>query len=498
MRRGVVSWATLSLVCAMVLLAAPRLATQGATLSIVDAAPQGPTAQLQDANEIRVIFSEPMVALGRIPSNPTPESIIDHARDQGAVPLVRHDRPALLARSGLRAARLDALHRAHRRRCHERRRPAARHAVHVLVRHTDGEARLAAVVPARRPFRSARHPRSQVQSTCAPGRRPCAHRCPLRRSSMGCADADPGGARAPRVVRCRGPATVRCQGRVGAPGCEPAGCDPDAARPRLEHEDVPRRRRSGGARNNGRAGSRRVAARDDRHTDHRRAGARTSAAAAIVRCRTRRAVLRHRISVHGRLHALVVQRDRAYRRHLGRAICDGAASARPDEAGRGHAGPSCAHRSANDTRSIAGAGYRRRWLRSTAARERVSLSAAVHVSGGRRPDPRLSMAVDRAQLARHGLHQLRGRPWCVGNRRRAAAAFLQPQLQRRPSVAGEAGACRSDAAHPRAREERIPGRSRPAPARYAGCRSHPTRSSHTASTCARCFRRAARDSSGRA
>ena len=50
----------------------PEVATQSADLRVISAGPTGEINQLQDANEIRVIFSEPMVALGRIPSNPTP------------------------------------------------------------------------------------------------------------------------------------------------------------------------------------------------------------------------------------------------------------------------------------------------------------------------------------------------------------------------------------------------------------------------------------------
>ena len=46
--------------------------SQSAPLTIVNAGPIGEIGRLQDANEIRVIFSEPMVPLGRIPSNPTP------------------------------------------------------------------------------------------------------------------------------------------------------------------------------------------------------------------------------------------------------------------------------------------------------------------------------------------------------------------------------------------------------------------------------------------
>jgi alpha-2-macroglobulin len=52
--------------------AQPALAqAQSQALRVVSAAPGGEVAALADANEIRVVFSEPMVALGRIPANVT-------------------------------------------------------------------------------------------------------------------------------------------------------------------------------------------------------------------------------------------------------------------------------------------------------------------------------------------------------------------------------------------------------------------------------------------
>ena len=39
-------------------------------LSIVSGRPAGETADLGESREITVVFSEPMVALGRVPSNP--------------------------------------------------------------------------------------------------------------------------------------------------------------------------------------------------------------------------------------------------------------------------------------------------------------------------------------------------------------------------------------------------------------------------------------------
>jgi hypothetical protein len=58
----------LSVVCFV----APALISQSAQLRVLSATPTGELNQLSEANEVRVIFSEPMVALGRVPSNPTP------------------------------------------------------------------------------------------------------------------------------------------------------------------------------------------------------------------------------------------------------------------------------------------------------------------------------------------------------------------------------------------------------------------------------------------
>jgi hypothetical protein len=67
MRRAVVSGFVILLGGGMALSALPPRA-----LTVVQAGPVGEIRQMQDANEIRVVFSEPMVALGRIPSNPSP------------------------------------------------------------------------------------------------------------------------------------------------------------------------------------------------------------------------------------------------------------------------------------------------------------------------------------------------------------------------------------------------------------------------------------------
>ncbi|MCA1648988.1 MAG: Ig-like domain-containing protein [Acidobacteria bacterium] len=46
----------------------PQPAARAGALTVVSAGPTGETASLAEANEIRVVFSEPMVTLGRIPT----------------------------------------------------------------------------------------------------------------------------------------------------------------------------------------------------------------------------------------------------------------------------------------------------------------------------------------------------------------------------------------------------------------------------------------------
>ncbi len=68
MRRSAAPLLTFALVCLLSL----HASTQSAQLRVVSAGPTGEIGQLAEANELRVIFSEPMVALGQIPSNPLP------------------------------------------------------------------------------------------------------------------------------------------------------------------------------------------------------------------------------------------------------------------------------------------------------------------------------------------------------------------------------------------------------------------------------------------
>jgi hypothetical protein len=49
-------------------LALSTVSAQPPALTVLRAGPTGELASLDEANEIRIVFSEPMVALGRIPS----------------------------------------------------------------------------------------------------------------------------------------------------------------------------------------------------------------------------------------------------------------------------------------------------------------------------------------------------------------------------------------------------------------------------------------------
>jgi hypothetical protein len=68
-------FSTVLLILLSFLLSSQLASTQSAPLTVVSTGPSGELQQLEQANEIRVIFSEPMVSLGRIPTNPMPSWI---------------------------------------------------------------------------------------------------------------------------------------------------------------------------------------------------------------------------------------------------------------------------------------------------------------------------------------------------------------------------------------------------------------------------------------
>ncbi len=76
-------------------MAAQTPAGAGRNLSVVSAGPTGEVASLAEANEIRIVFSEPMVSLGRIPSVVQAALRDDHAGHPWRVSLVGDDDPHL-------------------------------------------------------------------------------------------------------------------------------------------------------------------------------------------------------------------------------------------------------------------------------------------------------------------------------------------------------------------------------------------------------------------
>ena len=91
-------------------------------LTVVSAGPTGEVASLAEANEIRIVFSEPMVDAWPHPRCCPGAVRQDHAGHRGRVPLVRHDDPDLHSCRETAAALRDALRR--HRRCRPRPRSA--------------------------------------------------------------------------------------------------------------------------------------------------------------------------------------------------------------------------------------------------------------------------------------------------------------------------------------------------------------------------------------
>ena len=71
MRGGIAAALPRSLFLAVLSLLSGFLLAQGPPLTVANAGPRGEVASLAEANEVRVVFSEPMVALGRIPDPAT-------------------------------------------------------------------------------------------------------------------------------------------------------------------------------------------------------------------------------------------------------------------------------------------------------------------------------------------------------------------------------------------------------------------------------------------
>ena len=96
-----------TLACVLSCLYATAAHAQTAALTVVNAGPQGPIASLAEANEIRVVFSEPMVTLGRIPAPVRAPFFQHHTGGSRHVPLVGDDHPDLHAGREASAAICD-------------------------------------------------------------------------------------------------------------------------------------------------------------------------------------------------------------------------------------------------------------------------------------------------------------------------------------------------------------------------------------------------------
>ncbi len=117
-------------------------ASQTPALRILSASPSGELNQLADADQIRIVFSEPMVPLGSARAGPAPHWIRMTPAAAGSFFWSGTQDSDLLARLVGSAAVRDPLHRAGRWLGHERGRPRAGRAVRAHVHDTDGPAAL--------------------------------------------------------------------------------------------------------------------------------------------------------------------------------------------------------------------------------------------------------------------------------------------------------------------------------------------------------------------
>ncbi len=135
---------------------------------MVSAGPTGEVASLAEANEIRIVFSEPMVALGRIPSVVRPPYVTIAPAIPGAfrwsgttILIFTPDAKTPLPYATRYDVTVDATAAAVER-------PDARSAVHVQLHHADGEAPADGRVPTRWTLRCAIRRAAAIQSARRP------------------------------------------------------------------------------------------------------------------------------------------------------------------------------------------------------------------------------------------------------------------------------------------------------------------------------------------
>lgn len=156
---------------AVVCLMAASPASAQPALSIVSAGPAGEIADLRQAAEIRVRFSEPMVPLGRIPDAVAPPFVSIRPAIAGTF---RWAGPTILVftpGSEAEAAARHLLRDPSRRGREGGERPHARSRLLVLVHDADRRAAEHRVVAPGRTLRSCDRDRAAVQPTRAAGRR---------------------------------------------------------------------------------------------------------------------------------------------------------------------------------------------------------------------------------------------------------------------------------------------------------------------------------------
>ncbi len=305
---------------------------QAPALSIVNTGPEGPLASLAQANEIRIVFSEPMVTLGRIPSPVTAPfvriapAIAGSFRWSGTTILIFTPDPKRpLPYATTYEVTVDATRDG-------RQRPHAGAADDLHVHDADGAAAADQLVPARRHGRTA--PIVVLLRFNQPVRPQRRRRAPdrvARAARVAAAGASPPQeqARLRAPVDPAAPAAFARQGRGDAAGGRRStGAVPLRLDDQLGSRSASRRRRPGGARNDD-AGALRKAGcgRLDGRACRRRPGRPRPATAQDLHDRGRAGVLHRRLPLPPSATATPATRSSCAPRQ-GRRLRGGAAGRR--------------------------------------------------------------------------------------------------------------------------------------------------------------------------
>ncbi len=187
---------------------------QAPRLSVLNASPNGEVAALADANEIRVTFSEPMIAIGAPPAPASVPWFSIAPAAKGAFYWSGHADADLHAGSVGAAAICDPIHRPHRRCRPGGERPDAGNALRVHVHDADRASALGRVVSQERTRVGSGGRRAPLQPAGAAAGCAGAHGAPGIAASVDAAAHAGRSAAMARAARCGRPRALEREGRA--------------------------------------------------------------------------------------------------------------------------------------------------------------------------------------------------------------------------------------------------------------------------------------------